>query len=194
MARTNRRTITVAASLAFGVGLAGAACVIADPPAEIPVPPLAPPEILDDLVVPPPPLLQAWPLEFKIPIYVPDPSSSVEYHVFLDYDPIARPGFYANGSLDPDPADDDGGVRILTRSFPEPADLNACHTLQVLVALTFIEDHTPDSVGGDSITWIYSPTNNLMDCPVYDAGPYDAALDSSADGDDGSDAGDGAEE
>ncbi len=189
MARTNRRTIAVVASLALGVGIAGVACVIADPPAQLPVPPLAPPEILHDLVTPPAPLITAWPLEFEIPVYVPDPTSLPLWHAFLDYDPISHTGSFTNGVVDPDPAGDDGGVRTIARRFSPPADINFCHTLQVVVALTFVDDHTPDSTGGDSITWIYAPTGNLGDCPIFDAGPYDAgpdALDSSGDGSDGS--------
>ena len=66
-----------------------------------------------------------------------------------------------------------------------PVDPNACHTLEILVALGFTEDHTPASPGGDSITWFYSPTGSLADCPVYDAGPVPDASDSGDDASDG---------
>jgi len=99
---------------------------------------------------------------------------------------------YEPGEIDPDPAGDDGGIRVLSVRLTTPADLNACHTVEILVALTFVEDHTPDSIGGDSVTWFYSPTGNLADCPVYDAGPYDASVDAfeaSAAGEGGDDGG-----
>ena len=48
----------------------------------------------------------------------------------------------------------------------------------VVVALGFLgsdqvpEAHTPNSRGGDSVAWFYSPAGDLAGCPVHDAGPF----------------------
>ncbi len=169
------------------------ACVLADPPASVPATPLVPPEIDHELVVPPvTSILMAWPVEgeFDVPILVLDPSSTIEWRAFIDYDPIAGSSFVAQGEIGPGQAADDAGERLLTAHIAPPADLNACHTLEILVAFGFDENHTPDSVGGDSVTWFYSPTGSLEGCPIFEAGAPDSGDDAatsvdSSPGDDG---------
>ena len=68
------------------------------------------------------------------------------------------------------PAGDDAGVRTLYAHLPAPA-LEQCHTIEIVVALGFLENHTPYAIGGDSVTWFYAPTGSLADCPLFDAGP-----------------------
>jgi hypothetical protein len=162
------------------------ACVLADPPASVPPTPLAPPEIDHELVVPPvTSILAAWPGEFDVPILVLDPSVTVEWEAFLDYDPLGNHGgqlpYVPLGEVGPGQDVDDAGERMLVANIPAPPDLTTCHTLEIIVAFGF-ENHAPNSVGGDSVTWFYSPTGSLDGCPIFDfeAGAPDAGEDGSS--------------
>jgi hypothetical protein len=181
MRLTARRAIgIVATTLVVPV----VACVLADPPASVPPTPLAPPEIDHELVVPPvTSILAAWPGEFDVPILVLDPSVTVEWEAFVDYDPLGNTNvlpYVPPGEVGPGQDVDDAGERMLIANIPPPADLTACHTLEIIVALGFAEPHTPNSVGGDSVTWFYSPTGSPDGCPIFDfeAGVPDAGEDS----------------
>ena len=180
-ARRARSTIALLVAALFSAG----ACVLVEPPGAIPAPLIVRPEILRDEVSPPTSaILEDWPLEFDIPIDVPDPSSPLLWHAFLDYDPPLRTELYDFGELDPDPSSDDGGVRTLPARLAHPT-LDACHTIEIVVGLAFSEDnHTPDPPGGDSVSWFYTPTGSLDGCPLFDAGPtaIDAGVDTGTDG------------
>jgi hypothetical protein len=179
-----RLTARRALALALGaLAVPVAACVLADPPASLPVTPIEAPQIEHELVVPPATdILRAWPPEFIVPVHA-DTSASVPWRAFLDYDPLSPSTASQNGILDPAEADD-AGLRVLRAHIPPPADLGACHTLEVLVALSF-DGHAVTGVGGDSATWFYSPSGSLDGCSVYDAGPPDGG----DGGDGGGDAG-----
>jgi hypothetical protein len=161
-----------------------AACVLAEPPGDLPVDPPQAPRILHENVVPPvTSLLESWPTEFVVPIEALDPSSVVQWHAFVDYDPIAR-GDPVLGELDPDPTNPTD-VRTLFARLAEPADLGACHTIEIVVALSFLENHTPGPPGGDSVTWFYAPSGSLDGCSIVDAS-VDAGPDAGdADAEDG---------
>jgi hypothetical protein len=181
MRRTTRRAIAFVAAILV---VPAVACVIADPPAQIPVPPLTQPWILSANVTPATnSILETWPRAFVVPVYVDDPGATIEWRAFPDYDPFGTISF-TQGNVGPASADD-AGIRNIEARLSPPVDPNACHTLEILVALGFTEDHTPASPGGDSITWFYSPTGSLADCPVYDAGPVPDASDSGDDASDG---------
>jgi len=181
MRRTTRRAIAFVAAILV---VPAVACVIADPPAQIPVPPLTQPWILSANVTPATnSILETWPRAFVVPVYVDDPGATIEWRAFPDYDPFGTISF-TQGNVGPASADD-AGIRNIEARLSPPVDPNACHTLEILVALSFAEDHTPASPGGDSITWFYSPTGSLADCPVYDAGPVPDASDSGDDASDG---------
>ena len=162
-----------------GVTAAVGACVLVEPPADVPPPAGGPPVILQDQVVPSTTeVLESWPLEFIVPVEVPDTTVALHYQVFLDGDygsPYVRPQ-----ELDPV---GDAGVRTIYASLAAPA-LDACHTLEIAVAYQFDGLQVPEPPGGDSITWFYAPNGSLEGCPVYDAGPA-ASVDASEGGDDG---------
>jgi hypothetical protein len=179
MRLTARRALGIVATTLV---VPAVACELADPPASVPPTPLAPPEIDHELVVPPvTAILAAWPEEFDVPILVLDPSVTVEWEAFVDYDPLSGGQPYVPlGEVGPGQDVDDAGERVLVAHIPPPADLTSCHTLEILVALGFDENHTPNSVGGDSVTWFYSPTGSLDGCPIFEAGAPDAGEDASA--------------
>lgn len=128
------------------------------------------PTILHESVVPPVTrVLREWPSEFIIPVDV-DPTASFSWRAFLDFDPRARVIYAVSTDvITPDPNSEDGGIRTLAINLTPPANLSACHTLELIVALKFEEVHTPSPPGGDTVVWFYSPTGDLSGCPVLDA-------------------------
>jgi hypothetical protein len=178
-----RRTYGVMVVLGItAVLVCAGACILADPPAEVPVPPIQHPEIERELVVPPvTEILRTWPIEFDVPINAFDGVSSIQWEAFLDYDVSQTPE--NSGTLDPDPAKE-AGLRLLTARLPAPVRVDDCHTLEILVARSFVQPHVPDAYGADSVTWLYSPTGSLDGCAFYDAGPGDASPDGETEGGD----------
>ncbi|MGO9000107.1 MAG: hypothetical protein ACLQVI_42815 [Polyangiaceae bacterium] len=159
-ARRHSRAV-VAGVLALGVGGA-AACVLADPPAPLPTPPIEQPEILRFDVQPPAPFLTGEvPLQFVIPVVADSREPQLEYQFVVD------PGSPDQISLEPgfQPVEPDGGVEQIFVTDPPAVLSPECHTFQFFV---FYPD---DSNAGDSFTWYYSATNDFTGCPVFDAGP-----------------------
>jgi hypothetical protein len=136
------------------------ACILADPPAALPVPPIAPIRIAREEVSPPISLLTALPSDFVIPVTADERESALQAQLVVDQDPRTyQPrGQTINGAAN---------VYVGVPSSVAPQE---CHTLEVRISY-------PDSTGLDSITWFYSPTGSFTGCPVFDAGPGDAALD-----------------
>ena len=164
----------VAGSLA--VATAFAACIIADPPPDLPKPPRHHPNIVHGAVVPPATKVMAtFPSKFLVPVEVFDPDVSFLWNVFVDYDPLdsARRAEVLSGGS-PDAID--GGVRIVDFTI-DPPDPSSCHVIEFIVALGFDSKstHTPDSYGGDSVAWFYNPSGDPSTCPQYDAGGIDGA-------------------
>ena len=138
--------------------LSGAwACVLADPPAALPIAPFTPIRILRDSVTPQG-LLTSLPGEFVVPVAADPRESELQYQFFVDQT--------AAGALRRQGIGTDGGALV---TVPDPLSIvvEECHTLELRVSYL-------DFTGADSISWFYSPTGNFNDCPVYDAGPPDA--------------------
>ncbi|MDP9152457.1 MAG: hypothetical protein M3O36_21230 [Myxococcota bacterium] len=173
-----RRTLA-SALLLGGLGcVAGAiaansGCVTAPPP-DLPKPRQHRPTILHGSVVPPPDeVLTQWPADgtFLVPVELEDNNAIFYYDAFIDYNPytnskpvflrVAVPGVTAY----------DGGVTIIAFSMTPP-DSVLCHRVEFLVAHQFNtnSEHTPDSIGGDIVSWLYNPGGGPNGCPVYDAG------------------------
>jgi hypothetical protein len=162
-------------SLALGgaafAAVLGAACVLIEPPGELPPLIAQRPVILHQLVVPSSAqILQSWPIDgFTVPIQLAAGSTAVQWQAFVDNevnkaDTIPRT----------DPVSD---VVTLPVQLDRPPDLTACHTIEIMVANRFVRDHVPDALGGDDVTWFYAPGGSLDRCPVFDAGLIDAGLD-----------------
>ena len=169
--------LVLAASAALG---GGAACILADPPAGLPPTTIQAPHIDREGVVPPvTQVLEAWPKEFDIPLDAYDPDASVYWQAFYDYSVTQAPPV-SRGVLDPSPTAD-GGTRSIRTELQAPADIHDCHIIEILVAHAFVDTHTPDSYGGDSVSWIYAPNGSLDLCPVFDASSPDAAKEGGGD-------------
>jgi hypothetical protein len=134
------------------------ACILADPPADLPPPtPIQPIEILEDSVQPSSRLLTTLPGQFVVPIlFDPREQGQVFWQLFVDQSPsTARQA----------PEGTDGGVSIPVDDPPTIfEDSGECHTFLVLVYYAGANE-------GDSVTWYYSPTGTFEGCPVLDAGP-----------------------
>ncbi|MFO0680099.1 MAG: hypothetical protein U0169_26490 [Polyangiaceae bacterium] len=173
-----------------------AACVIVDPPAELPPVVARRPTIRHSEVAPPASrVLRGFPLEFVVPVEVGDPGDDFVWNVFVDYN-VGGSGFVdSTGESKGDRADPDAGVRLVEfqlnpRETPT-SDFRACHVVEFLVARQF----SPSSPrvfgapGGDSVTWFINPSGSFVGCPEYDGGTFaiedagaDGAADAGADG------------
>jgi hypothetical protein len=141
-----------------------------------------------------------WPADgnFIVPVEPGDPEHPLDFlwDVFIDYDPSTGASASFIRPTQPSEIVDGGIVEV-----PFHADVPAagfCHRVEFLVAHKFNPppggitngdrrlDHTPDSVGGDIVTWLYTAGAPPGGCPVYDAGalqdgafpPADAPSDS----------------
>jgi hypothetical protein len=170
-----------AASAVLALALSDA-CVIAEPPTELPRLPEQRPSILRASVTPPPSVVVgSWPEKFIVPVELSDPRSTIWYSAFVDYNPATGAGLDGEprtSRFEPTSGSTQGNVRLLEVliSRPPASDENRCHVVEVVVALRLKSTtdeknaHTPDEPGGDIVTWFYSPGGNLAGCPVLDAG------------------------
>ncbi len=161
-----------------GLAVGSGSCVIAPPP-DLPPAVDRPPRILHDSVVPPEGVpLPFWPgppnaplaNALIIPLVVEDPP--YDYRVFVDYPQTIDP----LGLLPLPPQAVDGGAILSIFIDPDepthPIDLSGCHVIKVVVAHSFLSNNTPDSLGGDSVSWPYYPSTSApFTCAVVDAGP-----------------------
>ncbi len=176
--RSRWRKLAVSGAVAAVLAAAGAQLVVAciTPPPEWASPPLDAPRILHDQLSPPadqylttiPPV----PPGFEVKVKVDDPTQGgFGYAIFLDYDPVTRSGFQTMVTVGNPQSD------VTTVAFDPPSGLTptACHRIDFVVARSFTtvggvtSYHTPDSTGGDEVTWFYQPGGT---CPGYDAGMY----------------------
>ena len=174
----------LALCVASGLFAAIAACVIADPPINLPAVPDRRPIILRDQVVPSPiVVLGYFPDSFLLPVEV-DPSATIEARLFIDYDALsqdrATAALAGRQVISPALGTSDAGIREVTLVPNELADTpraNECHVIEAIVAYGFSGTppdgqgaHAPNARGGDSIVWFYSPTGDLAGCPHQEAG------------------------
>jgi hypothetical protein len=163
--------------------LAGVACIVAPPP-DLPPEPLRRPIILRDSVVPPADqiltaaqLPDGGEMTFLIPVQVDDPTKPFLWELFVDYvyDPNTPMLPVSVGQFQPTVSTLDAGTVIVAISVPfQDGRLSApyCHRIEFMVAYKFDEYHTPNSIGGDSVTWLYNGAGGPDGCPLsYDAGP-----------------------
>jgi hypothetical protein len=181
-----RRRLSVCAAVFAVLSLVGAAaCIIADPPRDLPNPPPGRPTILRDRLVPPnTSVLGVFPDKFIADVEV-DPTLPVEWRLFVDYNPFdPLGGLVGSHTVQADPGALDAGVRELEASPDDTTyepSRSQCHVIEMLVAFAYSSSpiassvHTFDSRGGDSVVWFYSPTGDLSGCPIYDAGGVDGS-------------------
>ncbi len=167
------------------------ACLIAEPPGELPRSPRRRPVIVTSALAPQnSSVLSTFPARFIVPVELYDPTVLFEWSAFVDFNPLTGDGLKAIAQSPFEPANFDGRYRILEVPIPVPLDLDRCHVIEIVVALNLqaVETndgrvaHTPREPGGDNAIWFYSPTGDLQGCPTLDAG-VDAAIDAAEAGD-----------
>jgi hypothetical protein len=171
---------------AFLIAASTPACFAVSP--DLPKPGVHRPTILHDSVQPPADrVLTEWPSDgtFVVPVALDDPGQSFQYDLFVDYEgPSSTP------TIEPtvvQPTFADAGVVVVSFFLDKNArelEPSSCHHIEFLVASAFSADspHTPDDVGGDSVTWLYNGTGSAFGCAPFDAGaPSDAGMPSDAD-------------
>jgi hypothetical protein len=174
-----RAASIVAGGSTLLVVLAGAraltGCIIADTASDLPKLPSFRPTIVHASLVPPEnQVLRSFPDKFIVPVELVDPNVTFERHSFIDYDVRSGLGIVeVDNAISPDPGNTDAGIRTLEVSLPPPSDLTRCHTIEILVALSFFGDiegqqaHTPKPPGGDGATWFYAPNGDVQNCPTF---------------------------
>ena len=163
--------VGTAASLAGAIG-ADSGCVTV-PPSDVPTPAQHRPVILRASVVPPPDeVLTQWPADntFLVPVELSAPELFY-FNVFIDFDPYSNSGPALFGAVAPGTAVSDAGIPIASFVL-KPPDGNLCHRIEFIVAMGFnaSSSHTPNSLGGDVVSWLYSAGGGPNGCPLYDAG------------------------
>jgi hypothetical protein len=191
MSRSHRFLASRAGLLAALSGAAcGAgmwACITAPPPRPPSLEPCRP-SILHTSVSPPAgEILTSWPPgdTFLVPVTIQscDPTDGFHTNAFIDYDPVFNPNpEYASGTMSFAINGEPTPVEVTLHQLPRD---QLCHRVEIFVAHDFnrlpSEPHVPDAIGGDSVTWFYSPSGGLNGCPQYDAGDGASAADSSGD-------------
>ena len=183
-------------AIAAAISCGALACVIADPPTELPRPAERRPTIVRASVVPSTTaVLGSWPSLFILPVELSDPRSDLLWATFIDYNPATGEGFIQTDKSVYEADSTNGNIRMLEIPIPVPS-ADRCHVVEVIVALRLNtrdprNAHTPEEPGGDSVSWFYSPSGDLAGCPVLDAGLQPLQPDSDAEA--GVEAGGGAQ-
>lgn len=164
-------------------GFLSASCLIAESPADFPNQPEERPTIVTDLVIPTTTaVLGSMPGQFLVPVKLLDPTQTIWWQVFVDFDPgdtnqdaraLAR-GTSTPGEEDVDPTDPRSGLRRVTFSLPvlDPA---ICHTIEFVTASgefprgVAVDARSVDPLQSDSVTWFFNPAGDLAGCPTADA-------------------------
>jgi hypothetical protein len=179
-----RRLSLVGPSLAIA-GACTVACVIADPPTDLPRTAERRPTIVRSSVVPSTAsVLGTWPSKFIVAVELSDPRADIQWASFVDYNPATGEGFDQTNKSHNEPDTTNGNIRTIEIPITTPSS-DACHVVEVVVALHLNTTdprnaHTPEDPGGDSVTWFYSPSGDLAGCPVLDAGLSPRDLDAEA--------------
>jgi hypothetical protein len=174
-----RRVGAALGALALACLFSAVACIVAPPP-DLPPQSVSRPTISHDSAFPPADQIltaaeipDAGTLTFLVPVDLVDPSKTFSWEVFIDYDPYASAAPFLFGQVQPTPASVDGGIIDVPFSLDfgqAPLDTTYCHRIEFLVAYNFSAFHTPDSLGGDSLTWLYNGAGGVNGCPPFDAG------------------------
>lgn len=180
--RTARRAFAVTAiAVSLGLVMCQDACVLASPSGDLPRMPDTRPTIVHSSLAPTTSaVLTTFPSSFVVPVELSDPNVTFVYAAFIDYNPLTGAGLVDIPQDSPPPTSTSPGrtgrIRTIEVNIPAPADLDACHRIEIVVALSLNRRdnknaHTPeDPPGGDIATWWYNPNGDLGGCPSLDAG------------------------
>lgn len=161
------------------------ACVLVEPPQELPVPAPRRPVIVQTSLQPPARLDQPiTDLDTTLVAYVDaEPTKTLNYRVWIDYGGDQAVQNCPDGCFKP--PDANGNTRRLIEIPLVPlavGDPRFCHTITLFVAYDFIEGSQTPAGDSDYVTWYYRPNGNLGSCIGVEAGVPDAAVPDASDG------------
>jgi hypothetical protein len=169
-----------------------AACVIIEPPSQLPGLPSFRPTILHASVVPKPQQVLLSLDEFVLTIETLKTNQSFEWNWFVDY-----PNGVSGNTVSVRPTDDQTTHIVQFNLRELTLDPNTCHLIEFIVGFRLDghsassenpEDNPRDAKNGDIVSWFYNPDGRLEGCPSY-RGPDAAADDAEAGADAGPEAG-----
>lgn len=169
-----RRRLSTLAALGALSGIVGA-CVLAEPPTDLPALPDLPATIVRASVVPTASaVLLTWPSRFIVPVQIIDPRSTIRYAAFVDYNSHDGLGLVQAATSEFGQSLQDGNIRLLEIQMNRPSD-DRCHLVEIIVARNLVttngqQAHNPLEPGGDIVSWFYNPSGDLAGCPSVDAG------------------------
>jgi hypothetical protein len=159
---------SVARIVAMAAAALSAACVTVPPP-DLAEQPDRRPIILTDTARPrADEILFSWPSQFTVQVEVDEPSDggvpTWSWTALLDKTTVLGSETITGFASGP--------IQSVEFDSLTPPDPTSCHTVDLLVAHAFLPTppHTPDSVGGDDLTWFYMPGGGPIGCPSYDGG------------------------
>ena len=154
--------------------LAGAvpACLLADPPRELAVPPVRRPSILHASVEPATtrPLVELPP-RFRVPVVVSDPTKPFQWQLYVDFAPSSSSADFPIQSGTVGGTPDSPDIQDVEFKLSPEELAGPCHRIELLVANEFQSPRVADSRGADLVTWFYTPSGSLAGCSDYDGGP-----------------------
>lgn len=167
--------------LVLGAATVAVACVLVEPPQELPIPLPRRPLILHTSVQPPQeqPLTAATILSFRVYVDA-EPSKAINYRIWVDF-----------GSGNPPLQRNDATVLADLTGAPRPVDFAVvpaelgepgfCHTIKLVVAYDFFPVSNTPTTEGDEVTWSYRPNGDNGGCISLDGGgiPDAGAMDAS---------------
>jgi hypothetical protein len=168
------------AAIVLAATAAIAACVLVEPPQELPVPALRRPLILQTSLQPPKdqPITDLDNLGTFVAFVDAEPSKSFDYRVWVDFGSGDQP--IDGRTVPPDPAGSGKREVDFSVQSSQVGDSRFCHTITFVVAYSFIPVSNTPADEGDQVTWYYRPNGNGGGCIALDGGIPDAgALDAS---------------
>ncbi len=167
------------AILAMSGAAAVAACVLVQPPQELPVPAPRRPSI--DITSLQPPARFDRPItdivnagSFVVAVEA-EPVKILKWRAYVDFGDNPEPPVAA-GEVAIDPGQNPRRTFDFLISSNQVGDLRFCHYVTLFVAYDFIDvTGLPAQNDGDQVTWYYRPNGNSGACPATDAGVPDAA-------------------
>lgn len=159
------------------------------PPDPAPLPDTRPFIVRPDVVPAPDRVLTELRGQLIVPVELVDPSVTIEWRLFVDYDPTGAAtnpndpeglaGRIGRGVVRPEGTEQTRrDIRIgLDRVVEQFALSKArCHVVEVVVARAFLgtrfrDGHTPAPPGGDVVSWFFSPDGTLEGCPTGSVTP-----------------------
>jgi hypothetical protein len=164
---------------AIGVLIAGGvSCVLLDPVPELPKLPASAPRIEKELLDPRQGVRHEMPDHFVVPIRRLDPTQTLYWKLFVDWDPDRRDPPIDSDKIDGSP--DGLNLIVVTAHLNGAVETTRMHTFEFVVAPDLLDTRISDPNLTDSVQWTYDPTPEMP--------PFDAAVLEAGEG--GADAGD----